>query len=167
MKPTLLAILLTVAAPICLGAPAKPLTNAPSTSPELAVVVVETMPRRGGVSPDFDLIAEEFQRVFDARHWPVKVIIERFAANNDPHALELKIFYQGVHSEFSGMEKRYRAWTVLTVNGTAHDFGVIEYRYQPRPGEDVDDSIHRIFRGAAKQTADLVEPFIAPPQPAR
>jgi len=165
-KITLMALFLACSAPFCAAVPSSAPTAAPNPArPELAIIVVDSLPRRDPAWSDFNLIAEEFQRAFDVRHWPVDVTIERFAANNEPHALELKIFYQGIRSEFGGMEKRYRAWTVLTVNGTKHDFGVVEYVYMPRPGEPVDDMIHRIFYNAGTKTADLVAPFIVPTAP--
>lgn len=134
----------------------------PATAPEptLAVVVVDSLHRPEQAFYDYNRIAEEFGKAFDARHWPVKVTFERFAANTESHDLELRLFYRGITDEFG--ERVYRAWTILLDHGTKRDFGVVEYRYVPRALEPMDDVIHKIFRGAGDKTALLIEPFVAP-----
>ena len=52
------------------------------------------------------------------------------------------------------------AWMTLTVRGTKHDFGIVQYRYLPRPGELTDDMIRRVFRGAGEKAAELVAPYL-------
>ncbi len=133
-----------------------------ATAPErnLAVVVVDSLRRPQQAFYDYNRIAEEFEQAFEARHWPVKVTFERFAANTESHDLELRLFYRGITDEFG--ERVYRAWTILFDHGTKRDFGVVEYRYVPRALEPMDDVIHRIFRGAGDKTALLIEPYVAP-----
>ncbi len=126
--------------------------------PTLAVVVVETTTRSVRANDDFERIAEEFEQVFAGRGVPFDVKVERFAANNEAHTHELRVFYRGIDDEFG--EKVFRAWMTLTVRGTKHDFGIVVYRYWPRPAENVDDVIRKLFRGAAGEAADRVTPHL-------
>lgn len=137
--------------------------QAPTTPPPertLAVVVVDSLHRGRSDQYHYELLSQEFENAFTAQHWPLTVTFERFAANTSDHPLELQIFYKGIYNEFG--ERVYKAWTILIVNGVKHDFGIVEYRYMPRPGEQLDDVMHKMFLGAGQRTAALIAPFIAP-----
>ena len=140
--------------------PAPSAPPGPPPQPEMAVIVVDSLRQGHQAFNDFNLISEEFGNVFEARHWPVKVTFEQFAANNRPRPIELKVFYQGIYREF--VERKFRAWVTLEVNGTKHDFGIVTFRYLPRPYENVDDMVRAIFRGAAEEIANRIQPFLAP-----
>jgi hypothetical protein len=154
-----LAGLLIVCRAGAASVPAAPVAPVP-TIRTLAVVVVDSLHRGHQAFYDYDRIAEEFGTVFENRHWPVKVTFERFAANTENHDLELQIFYRGIFNEFG--ERVYKAWTILNDHGTKHDFGIVDFRYQPRPGMQMDDLIRDVFKGAGEKTAGLIEPFVAP-----
>lgn len=145
--------------PAAMAGPAAP---AGPTTPqrELVVVFVDSLHRDGAAFDTFNRLAYQFGKVFAARHWPVKVRFERFAANSGPYNLELRIFYQGIRNDFG--ERKLRAWMILHTNGTKHDFGIVEYRYWPRPGEQVSDMLDDLFRGEAQRTANLIEPYLVP-----
>lgn len=152
----LLAAMATAAPTASVPAPAAP------ASREMTVVIVDSLrqQRRGGFD-DFDRMAEVFGRVFDRQHWPVKVTFERFAANNGSPDLELEVFYKGIQNEFD--EQVFKAWTILNDHGTKHDFGIVEFRYQPRLGQNIDDMIQHIYAGAAEKTAALIQPYLVSP----
>ena len=46
-----------------------------------------------------------------------------------------------------------------------HDFGIVTFRYYRRIGENVDDMLEKVFRGAANAAAAKIEPILFP-QPA-
>ncbi|HVU35852.1 MAG TPA: hypothetical protein VHE61_20600 [Opitutaceae bacterium] len=148
------------AAPPTMPAPAQPV---------LKVIFVDSLHREPSANDTFNRLAYQFGRVFDQRQWPVKVEFERFAANNGPAEQVLQIFYQGIRHEFD--ERVFRAWMVLDDHGTKHDFGMVVYRYSPRPLEPVDDMLDAVFHGAGEKTAALLQPYVAPgaavPSPAR
>lgn len=126
---------------------------------ELALVVVESVEREQGAITDFDRMDLAFREVVEKRKWPVKLVAERFAANTQPHETELRVFHQSIREETSG-DLTFRAWMTLTDHGTKHDFGIITYRYYPRPGERYDEQLEKIFRGAANAAADKLEPIL-------
>lgn len=132
---------------------------APTPKRELAVVVVDSLQREPQGFNAFERIAGHFGAVFEKRPWPVKVTFERFAANNRPHDLELEIFYKGVRQEFD--QQVFRAWVILTDRGVKHDFGIVAYRYSPRPAMPVEDMLEAVFRGAGEATASLIGPYVA------
>ena len=149
------------------AAPTSPPPPPPTAQPEMAVIVVEGLRRHAG-EDEFNRIAEEFEAAFAARHWPVTITFERFAANNEARDIELHLFSQGIFNEFN--ERVFKTWVTLEVRGTKHDFKIVDFRYQPRPGENVDDMIRKIYRGAAEKVASLIDPYLAPnaaPAPAR
>jgi hypothetical protein len=146
------------------SARAAPPAAAPATppdQPELALVVVDTLAHRESAYTDFDRLDLAFQDVAKRRHWPVKIAAERFAANTPAHELELRVFLQPIRQEIPD-EFTFRGWMTLTEHGTKHDFGVVVYRYRPRPGEMMDDSLDKIFRGAAETAAKKIEPILFP-----
>jgi len=95
------------------------------------------------------------------RHWPVKIAAERFAAGTPDYLTELTISIRRVEREMPG-EFVYRAWTTLWIDGKKHDFQVITASYAFRMGENMDDILDKVFRAAAKKTADKVEPLLFP-----
>ena len=56
----------------------------------------------------------------------------------------------------------FRAWVTLMDHGTKHDFGIVHFSYSPRPGQQQDDVIEHLFRGAAGLVADKIEPILFP-----
>jgi hypothetical protein len=146
------------------GFSAAPAPTLPAERPKLGVIVIDSLPTQNGFD-DFNLIAEEFGNAFNARHWPLDVTFERFAANNEDHPIELKVFNQGIHNVFG--ERRVRAWVILTVNGTKHDFGIVEYRFTPRVGLMTDDLVHRAYRGEGDKIGQLIEPYLVPTTPTK
>lgn len=160
--------LLLAAGALAAGAAAEPVSAqpapaAPADKPVLALVVVTALAPSDytGAYTDFDRLDLAFQDVAQRRHWPVKIVAERFAANTPPHALELRVFLQPIYQDLSG-EFSFRAWMTLHVHGTKHDFGIILYRRDVRPGEPMDDFLEKIFRGAADAAAAKIEPVLFP-----
>jgi hypothetical protein len=129
--------------------------------PELAIVVVDTVHRNQGAIGDFDRIDIAFQRVAKQRKWPVKIAAERFAANTAAHDPELRIFDQPLREETLD-DLTFRGWMTLSVNGTKHDFGIVTFRYYRRAGEQLEDALEKVFRGAANVAADKIEPILFP-----
>lgn len=128
---------------------------------ELPLVVVEGLGRSGGAITFFDRMDLAFQKVAAERHWPVKIVAERFAANSTKHPTELQVFEKSLRPE-SPMDITFRAWMILTVDGVKHDFGIVLYRYYPRAGENSEDAIEKIFLGAAREAAKKIEPVLFP-----
>jgi hypothetical protein len=127
---------------------------------ELAVVVIDNVQKPSAIT-DFDRIDMAFQHVAKQRKWPVKIVAERFASNLPEYDAELRVFNQRVREETSG-DLTFRGWMILTVNGTKHDFGMVTFRYYRRAGENMDDVLDKIFRGAAGVAADKIEPILLP-----
>lgn len=134
----------------------------PAERPKLAIVVVETLQDQRGAITAFDRLDLAFQHVARERKWPVTIAAERFAANTPEHETELRIFNQPLHRDIPG-ELTFRGWMVLTVKGEKHDFGIISYRYNPRPFEDPEVILEHIYRGVAKTVAEKIEPLLFPP----
>lgn len=132
-----------------------------STRRELTIVVVETLERGPGRITDFDRISSVFTEVFSRRKWPVDIKVERFAANTAAHDAELRIFYRGIFDEAPG-ELTFDAWMTLSDRGTKWDFGVVRFRYNPRPFQQADDVLERVVRGAAEIAATKVESVLFP-----
>ena len=142
------------------AAPAEPTAPAAPTR-ELVIVVVDSIQQRPGAITDFDRIDMAFQYVAKQRKWPIKLKAERFADNSEPHAIELKINNQRPREETQG-DLTYRGWMTLTVDGTKHDFGIIKYQHYRRAGENMDDELEKVFRGAANVAAGKIEPILFP-----
>jgi hypothetical protein len=123
---------------------------------ELAVVIVESLARGPGRITDFDRMKMEFTDVFGRRNWPVKIRVERFAANTPAHETELRVFFQGIYDEAPG-DLTFHAWMILYDHGVKRDFGVIRYRYNPRPGQPEEDVLEHVMRGAAEVAAAKIE----------
>lgn len=133
--------------------------KAPEPQRELAIVVVDSLQRNRGAITDFDRIDLAFREVAKKRKWPVKLVVERFAANTESHETELRIFNQSIREETPG-ERTFRAWMTLTDHGVKHDFKVVTFRYFVRPIEDNEEQLEKIFRGAANAAADKIEPIL-------
>lgn len=156
--------LLLAASPAETPPPAPPARDAASAR-ELALVVVTSVTQSGrpslGADTDFDRLDLAFQDVAQRRHWPVKIVAERFAANTPAHELELRVYLQPVRQDLPG-QFTFRGWMTLTERGTKHDFGIIAYRQQQRAGEPMDDLLEKIFHGGASVAARKIEPILFP-----
>jgi len=128
---------------------------------ELTVVVVDSLVRGPGRIPDFDRINTVFTNVFERRKWPVRIKVERFASNSAPSDIELQVFYQGIRRDTPD-SLAFQAWMTLYDHGVKHDFGVIRYRYNPRPLQDEEDVLERVVRGAAEMAASRIEAVLFP-----
>lgn len=134
---------------------------ASGTLPTLAIVIAENLGRRAIYNDDFHRLDMAFNRVAKERKWPVTIVVERFAANVPDYDNELSIFLQPVRQEMPG-EFTLRAWTTLKVNGKKHDFGIVKYGEFRRPGEQMYDTMDKIFIGYANAAADKIEPVLFP-----
>jgi len=109
-----------------------------------------------------------FTKVFEQRHWPVRVKVERFAANTPAHETELRVFFKGIREETPG-DRVFRAWMTLTDHGTKDDFGIVYFRYYPRFLQNEEDVLEEVTRGAAEIAATKVGailfPAANPPKP--
>jgi hypothetical protein len=124
-------------------------------------VVVESLARGPGRITDFDRIKTVFTDVFEHRKWPVRINVERFAANTSPSDIELQVFYQGIYKE-TPVDLTFHAWMTLYDHGVKHDFGVVRYRYNPRPLQDEEDVLEHAARGAAEIAASKIEAVLFP-----
>jgi hypothetical protein len=131
------------------------------TPRELTVVIVESLVRGPGRITDFERMKTVFTDVFEQRKWPARISVERFAANNPPHDIELRVFYQGIYEETPG-DLTFHAWMTLDDHGVKRDFGIIRYRYYPRPTQQEEDVLERVVRGAADIVASKIESALFP-----
>ncbi len=154
-------LLLLVPSLAALVASAREDTAAAAARP-LAVVVVENAKNQvGGAISDFDRFDMAFQQIVKKRSWPVTLKVERFAANTPAHETELRVTNMSVRKDTPG-ELKFRGWMVLTTPDKKEDFGIITYSYYPRPTEHTDDVMDKVFRGAANEAADKMEPILFP-----
>jgi hypothetical protein len=136
--------------------------TAPANARPLAIVVVEsTKNQAGGAISAFDRLDMAFQNVIKKRKWPVTLTVERFAANTPAHETELRVTNMSVRKDTPG-ELKFRGWMVLTTPDKKEDFGIITYSYYPRPAEQTDDVLDKVYRGAANEAADKMEPILFP-----
>ena len=91
----------------------------------------------------------------------MKIKVERFAANNAAADIELRVFYQGIYEETPG-DLTFHAWMILYDHGVKRDFGVIRFRYYPRPMQQEEDVLERVVRGAAEIAASKIESALFP-----
>jgi hypothetical protein len=103
----------------------------------------------------------EFTSVFGKRKWPVTIKVERFASNTPDDGIQLRVFYQGIYPEAPG-DLTFHAWMVLYDHGTKRDFGIVKFRYYPRPLQNEDDVLDHVVRGAAVEAADRIEAALFP-----
>jgi hypothetical protein len=134
---------------------------APTPLPELAIVVVDSLGGGQRQADNYHRIAREFTEAIEGRNWPLRVSAERFAANTPDHPIELRIFFQGIRQE-TPVDLTFSAWITLDDHGTKHDFGVIRFRYNPHPGQEMEDRLDHAVRGAAKITVSKIEPILFP-----
>ena len=158
IKPSLLLVAALLAA--C-SAPAKEVARIPAPEGVLPVVITEAMGSMGNAFTDYDRLDLALKQVAKERNWPLQVSVEKFASNTPDYQTELNITLQYVRQQVPG-EYLYRGWTTLWVNGEKHDFSIIEYRYNYRSGEQTDLSMEKLFLGAARVTADKIEPLLFP-----
>lgn len=161
MKTRLPALLLVALLPAVGVTYAKPSAKAPDDRPILSIVVVDSLLYQQGAITDFDRLDIAFESTAKERKWPVQIKAERFAANTPAHETELRIFNQPLREETLG-DVTFRGWMTLTVRGRKHDFGIITFRYYVRPGENLDDMLEKVFRGAADAAAEKIEPILFP-----
>ncbi len=128
---------------------------------ELTIVVVDEL--RGSLSDfnTFNRIARVFTEVFEKRKWPVKINVERFGANAPAHDLEMRIYVQSIRRE-TPVDLVFSAWMALDDHGKKQDFGIIRYRYNPRPVENMSDRLDHAVRGAAMIAATKIESALFP-----
>jgi hypothetical protein len=156
-RPAAAALLLS----LLLAAGARAQAPAAAGLPELKVVVVESLVRGPGRITDYDRINTEFTSVFGKRKWPVTVKVERFASNTAEDGLQLRVFYQGIYEEAPG-DLTFHAWMTLIDHGTKRDFGIVKFRYNPRPLQSEEDVLDHVVRGAAEAAADKIEAALFP-----
>jgi hypothetical protein len=140
---------------------AQPAPSAAAAPREFTIVVVESLVRGPGRITDYDRINSVFTQVFERRKWPVTIKVERFAANNPEHDIELRVFYSGIYEETPG-DLTFHAWMTLYDHGAKRDFGVIRFRYYPRALELEEDALEHSVRGAAEVAADKIEAALFP-----
>lgn len=128
---------------------------------QFTIVVVDSLRGNSSSINNFDRIARVFTGVFAERKWPVKISVEQFAANTPPHTIELRIFFQGMREEVIG-DLTFSAWMILYDHGKEHDFGVVRFRYDTRPLEQMSDRLDRSARGAARIAASKIESILFP-----
>ena len=126
---------------------------------QLVIVVVDTLQNQSSAITDFDRLDMAFQKVARQRKWPFKIKAERFAANTPDHETELHIVTQPLRRE-TPVDLTFRAWMTLTIEGKKHDLGIVTYRYHPRIGENMEDTLEKVFEGAAHTTALKIEPLL-------
>jgi len=155
---TLILCLLTALAPVVRAADKAPTTVPPKGT--LPLVIWETLGQQSFAITEFDRLDLAFRRVSAERKWPLKVVAERFAANVPDYTTELEIVPHPLLEESGALV--FRGWTTLTVDGKTHDFGVIFYRAHPRPGENREDAVQKVFDDVAREIANKVEPLLFP-----
>lgn len=144
---------------------ANPLAATPTATRELVITVVEPV-GRGSTNSDFYYrIDREFTDAFNARKWPLKIKIDRFAANTPHYPIELRVFPQHIREEVPG-EWTFRAWLTLHEGDQKHDFGIVRFDFWPRPRQPMDEVLDRLVRGGAEIAADKVGAILFPSTPA-
>ena len=163
LAPLFLPLLLAVSS--AATPPSSAPTRKPSPVQELALVVVTSVDHgdngNGGAYTDFDRLELAFRELAKRRHWPVKIVAERFAANVPAHELELRVYLQPVRQDLP-RQFTFRGWMTLMDRGTKHDLGVIVHRQEPRPFESMDDFLEKLMLGAAETAAGKIEPILFP-----
>jgi hypothetical protein len=140
---------------------AQPSPGSPGPLPELAIVVVDSLGGGQREVDNYHRITREFTEAIEERNWPMKVSSERFAANTPDHPIELRIFFQGIRQE-TPVDLTFSAWITLDDRGKKHDFGIVRFRYNPHPGQEMEDRLDHAVRGAARITVSKMEPLLFP-----
>jgi hypothetical protein len=155
-------LLLVLATFVAGAAAAKDVVRTPAPEGVLSIIITESsLGNTGNAYSDFDRLDVAFQDLAKERKWPVKIAAERLAGGAPDYLTQLRISIQRVRQETPG-EFVYRAWTTLWVDGEEHDFKVVTASYNFRMGEQMDDVLDKVFRAAAKATADKIEPLLFP-----
>ncbi|MFA5263470.1 MAG: hypothetical protein WC378_06555 [Opitutaceae bacterium] len=128
---------------------------------DLMIVVVESLSHGSSEYNEFNRIDRVFTEVFEQRKWPVKIKVERFAANSPAYETELRIFYQGIRKEEID-DLTFRAWMTFNDHGKKHDFGIVRFKFYPRPGQQREDALEAAVRGAADIAATKIEAILFP-----
>jgi len=162
---TALILPLLLAASPAATPPAAPPSPKPAPAQELVLVVITPVSQSespfSGAYTDFDRLELAFQEVAKRRHWPVKIVAERFAANTPAHELELRVYLQPGREDLP-QQYTFRGWMTLNEHGTKHDFGLVVHRRDMRPFEPMDDFLEKVFLGAAIDAAKKIEPILFP-----
>jgi hypothetical protein len=132
-----------------------------SSLPELTVTVAESLDSRAEGFSTFATIQSVFARVLGARHWPVKVNVVRFAANNPDKDYELRVFFRGIYYETPG-QLTIRAWMTLFDHGKEHDFGIIKSQLNQAPIEHRNDAFEVLLGEEARIAAAKIGPILFP-----
>ena len=134
--------------------------------PKLAFIIAESLGFRTAPIDDFIRLDVAFNKVAEQRKWPVKVVMERFAANMPDYENAVTIFTQPIRQELPG-EFTLRAWATLVVKGKKHDFGIVKADYRPYPGEWMDDALQKLNDKYANAVADKIDPILFPKEDAK
>jgi len=161
MKLKTLALLALALALVASRSPAEPAADTRKDPGTLKIVVVEALIRGESRIDDYVRMEQVFTDVFGERKWPLKVAVERFASNTPDDGTQLRIFYKGIYPEGPD-DLVFHAWMILTVDGVKHDFGMVNFRYIPRPSQSEDLILEHVVRGAAVIAADKVEGVLFP-----
>ena len=133
----------------------------PDDRPKLALIISENIQSAGSAVDDIVRLDIAFEKVATQRKWPVKLVVERYAAGVPSYDTEVYIYSQPVRREV-GIDLVYRAWTYLVVKGKKTDFKIVEYRMTPRLAENPSDTYDKVFLGYANKVADKIEPILFP-----
>ena len=171
MKISLSAGLVLFFLLLAIVAPGRAQSSAPVADArrELTIVVVDELGgNKSGGYDTFNRVARVFTDVFEAKKWPLKINVERFGANAPKYDIELRLYVQSIRRD-TPVDLVFRAWMTLDDHGKKRDFGVVRYRYSPRPTEEMSDQLDQVVRGAAVIAATKIEPVLFPsadkPQP--
>ena len=143
------------------AATAKEIVRIPAPEGVLPVVVTEPLGNGGNAYSDFERLDEAFQRVVKERNWPLKIAAERIGGGVPDYLTEVRISLQRIRQDIPG-EYRYRAWTLLMIDGKKHDLGIVFASYDYRLGEPMEDVLDKAFLAGANVTADKLEPLLFP-----
>jgi hypothetical protein len=135
--------------------------TAPPPLPEFTVTVAESLDRGAEGFATFGAIQSVFTRVLSERHWPVKINVVRFAANNPDHGYELRVFFRGIYYETSD-QLTIRAWMTLFDHGKEHDFGIIKSQLFQGPIQHRNDAFEILLEKEARVVASKIEPILFP-----
>lgn len=131
------------------------------TRPVLAMVVSDPLGHRGNAVDDFVRLDMAFEYVSERRKWPMRVVAERLAGNTPDRTTEIRFVLQPLRED-TIRDITFRGWLTLVVDGKVHDFKIIKFQYYPRFGEQYEDALQKVFRGAAEVAADKIEPILFP-----
>lgn len=134
-------------------------TAPPAPAPELNVVVSQTISPRGESPDAFERFALYFPEVTESRKWPIKVRVDRLAAGEPDHPVELRVFLMGIRQDVPD-QFTLRAWLTLVDNGKKTDFGIIRATRDHRYMQPIDRIVDMLYKDIAISAADKVEPLL-------